>query len=286
MQPAVSAIGAQFTCSTCSSRFASEQFLQEHTKGRVHLAMVKSRQASAVPLASTQKPAAALPLPPAVAPKPQRPVAVSAQTWDCELCNFQAQDHYALLDHAFSLRHQKKLGSGWSCSGEHVCFECRFNFNGPHPLMAHLASAKHAAKVRAKERQLAPKRVFPCKMCNLVFDTAKLLREHHKSLEHSDLVLKANQGFESLDQMNVWLQGLILPMAESKTQARLALKKVHINISDLVRGKYEMCHPTVSDLRRYTIQNGMIFPKHKAKSEGLKVFLRKFHLGRQAAVSA
>ena len=59
------------------------------------------------------------------------------------------------------------------------------------------------------------------------------------------------------------------------TAARAALKRVHINIFDLMSERFEPVFASVKELRTYTTKNGKIFPKAAAKKDGaLKLFLR------------
>jgi hypothetical protein len=69
--------------------------------------------------------------------------------------------------------------------------------------------------------------------------------------------------------------GLALPEETSTTAARAELKRVHINIFDLVEERFEPVFPSVKELHTYTTKNGKIFPKAAAKKDGaLKLFLR------------
>ena len=66
-----------------------------------------------------------------------------------------------------------------------------------------------------------------------------------------------------------------LPEEASTTAARAALKRVHINIFDLVSERFEPVFASVKELRTYTTKNSKIFPKAAAKKDGaLKLFLR------------
>jgi hypothetical protein len=51
---------------------------------------------------------------------------------------------------------------------------------------------------------------------------------------------------------------------------------IHINIFDLLDGRYGMTWHSVAALRAYSNANELIFPRDAAKSQGLRAFLRVF----------
>jgi hypothetical protein len=76
--------------------------------------------------------------------------------------------------------------------------------------------------------------------------------------------------------MNSWLVRLGMDPTVSKTQARAALRKVHINLFDLIEERMKPVFGSVRELRAYTLREKKVFPKAAAKEGGvLKVFLRK-----------
>eukprot|EP00762_Andalucia_godoyi_P007506 ANDGO_00773.mRNA.1 hypothetical protein CAOG_03730 len=80
----------------------------------------------------------------------------------------------------------------------------------------------------------------------------------------------------TLEGCNKLLGDFGLPPCESITKARAELAKIHINIYDLVAGRFDKVHKSVPALRKYSVDNGLIFPKQQAKSQGLRDFLRCF----------
>ncbi len=102
-------------------------------------------------------------------------------------------------------------------------------------------------------------------------------KRHLQSLRIQRLASLAEEVLDDLAQMNRMLQKLGKPTELSKTQARAAMRKIHINIFDLIEGRLQI-FPTVWKLRAYSIKNKLIFPLSEAKAEGnLKAFLRKFN---------
>lgn len=77
----------------------------------------------------------------------------------------------------------------------------------------------------------------------------------------------------SLERLNGFLVKLGLPEEPSKTKARKALKRVMINIYDLVDNNFRVFR-TLEELREYTLERRLIFPRSLAKSAGMRDFLR------------
>ena len=83
-------------------------------------------------------------------------------------------------------------------------------------------------------------------------------------------------GFNDLDQLNLWLAKLGLEPQPNKSRAIGALRDVHINLFDLLADRFDRRWATVRELRRYSVDKGLIYPLQAAKQsgEGLRVFLR------------
>ncbi len=81
----------------------------------------------------------------------------------------------------------------------------------------------------------------------------------------------------SLDTLNEWIRkiGHGLEEQPSKTKAAAELRKIHINIFDLINGRFEMVFTDFSAFRRYTNNARLFFPRDQAKENRLNVFLRK-----------
>ncbi|MCJ1254184.1 hypothetical protein MMC24_001998 [Lignoscripta atroalba] len=86
------------------------------------------------------------------------------------------------------------------------------------------------------------------------------------------------------DNLNSW-QSLCLEVGVSTipgsiTQCKKALKKVHVNLVDLIdsrrRGLEVKSFPSYQALRTYTIEQNKFFPKARAKRDGvLKILLKE-----------
>jgi len=88
-------------------------------------------------------------------------------------------------------------------------------------------------------------------------------------------VLEAEAALDDLARMNGWLLRLGHKVAPSKTQARLALRHIHVNLFDLLAERDGPVFGTVFGLRAYTLAEKLVFPKTAAKEGGaLRVFLR------------
>lgn len=84
----------------------------------------------------------------------------------------------------------------------------------------------------------------------------------------------AESAFDSLTQLNAWLVRFDLPAETSKSRARTALRSVFINIYDLLQGRHDERHASLSALRKYSHEKRLFYPLRKAKNEGLRDFLR------------
>lgn len=85
---------------------------------------------------------------------------------------------------------------------------------------------------------------------------------------------RVNACFDDLDHLNGYLRKFNLQPAASKTAAAKALRAINVNIFDLVSDETPKVFKSVRELGAYTIKNKKVFPRKKAKSEGLRVFLR------------
>lgn len=110
------------------------------------------------------------------------------------------------------------------------------------------------------------------------------LRRHVDALR-DHLQADAEDGFNDLERMNNWLVKFGMEPQPSKTKAVDALSVVHINIYDLVGGHLDKRFATLQQLRKYTTKD-LIFPREKAKAEGLRCFLRNFSSVRSRATVA
>jgi len=120
-----------------------------------------------------------------------------------------------------------------------------------------------------------------CALCELQFSTRAELRAHYdSSLEHEEkmaaMTLEAEKALASTERLNAWLVQLQKPEAATLGEARAALKRVYINIYDLLSGRMQPVFETLKGLRKYSSANSKIFPLAEAKSDGqLKLFLKK-----------
>jgi hypothetical protein len=83
-------------------------------------------------------------------------------------------------------------------------------------------------------------------------------------------------GFDDLGQLNSWLAKLGLEPQPTRTRAADALRAVHINLLDLLAERPDRRWATVRELRRYSVEQGLVYPLEAAKrsGEGLRAFLR------------
>ena len=80
--------------------------------------------------------------------------------------------------------------------------------------------------------------------------------------------------------MNLWLEGCGLQAEEEPAAARKALRRIMINIYDIVEHNY-LVHDDLKALRKYSWRQGKIFPLDEAKAGGeLRNFLRPLFKGR------
>ena len=142
-------------------------------------------------------------------------------------------------------------------------------------LAEHLAGRRHA-RAAAGGRGASG---LTCELCGVRATSRRDLEAHRRGKRHraklGEFAARAEEALTNLDTLNRWLVKLALPEETSTTAARAALKRVHINIFDLVSERFEPVFPSVKELRAYTTKNGKIFSKDSAKKDGvLKLFLR------------
>jgi hypothetical protein len=100
----------------------------------------------------------------------------------------------------------------------------------------------------------------------------RVMREFLKAYAEDN----ANEFFDNLPKLNECLERLGKRSEDSLTKARASLRTIHINIYDLLAGRW-VVHNSVRALRKYTLSNKLVFPKDKAKSQGLRDFLRRLN---------
>lgn len=117
-----------------------------------------------------------------------------------------------------------------------------------------------------------------CMLCKTgVMFKGPLLTSHLRGRRHLAHVaaLEAEAALADLARMNGWLLRFGYEVAPSKTQARLALRRIHVNLFDLLAERDGPVFSTVFGLRAYTLAEKVVFPKTAAKEGGaLRVFLR------------
>jgi hypothetical protein len=82
-------------------------------------------------------------------------------------------------------------------------------------------------------------------------------------------------GLQDLETLNTWLRGLGRPPMDTIAKARKALKRIYINIYDLVGENYAAEKKTLNELRKYTAKNQLYYPLQAAKTTTVKVFLQR-----------
>lgn len=118
-----------------------------------------------------------------------------------------------------------------------------------------------------------------CNLCNVAYATRAELREHFETEEHEakmrEFAARAEEALQDLEKLNTWLVRLGRQAEETAAKARASLKRVNVNIYDLVNDRLEPVFATVAELRNYTKKNNKIFPLQSAKADGLlRLFLR------------
>lgn len=149
-------------------------------------------------------------------------------------------------------------------------------------LEEHRAGRRHRSKLAASGNSngaAAGKGGRVCNLCNVAFATRTELHEHFETAEHDakmrEFAARAEEALQDLDTLNTWLLRLGRDSEDTPAKARAVLKRVNLNIYDLVNGRLEPVFATVAQLRDYTKKNSKIFPLQSAKADGLlRLFLR------------
>ena len=125
-----------------------------------------------------------------------------------------------------------------------------------------------------------------CPTCSIdALESEEKLNEHlaskfhasqHRKLHVGEFADRMEEALNNLEEMNSWLVKLGHEPKEDVASARHELKKIHINIYDLL--EHDPPAPvfdTVWLLAEYSFGEEKIFPKEAAKANGaLKAFLR------------
>ena len=134
------------------------------------------------------------------------------------------------------------------------------------------AKRGNADKVAAAIKDAAARGAWPeDKAARALGDADAIFGE--MTLERERVAKAVGSGLDSLEQLNIWLETFGLPAAPSKTQAKIALSGVFINIYDL-EGGIDKAHESLAALRTYTKKNSLWFPREAAKDLGLRAFLK------------
>jgi len=94
------------------------------------------------------------------------------------------------------------------------------------------------------------------------------MRSAHHKHKLDDFAQKAEAALSDLDVLNGWLIAFGYQAESSKKKALQALRKVYINIFDLVSGKLDQVKKSLKELRVYSKKHARhwkIFPKARAK---------------------
>jgi hypothetical protein len=174
---------------------------------------------------------------------------------------------------------------GAAAANEDGCALCGLPHLAGSQLAQHLAGRRHAA-AEARAQYTGP---LACALCGVHATCEAQLAAHlagkrHRNASLRQLAARAETALADLDTLNGWLHRLGRPGEGSKTQAREALQRVHINIHDLVEERFQPVFATVSELAAYTLDRQKVFPKWAAKQDGaLRLFLRPLLKFRGAA---
>lgn len=126
-----------------------------------------------------------------------------------------------------------------------------------------------------------------CRLCRLSFATEAERLSHLNTRRHieaawrraeaPEFAVRANTSLSSLETMNEWLKRFGCAEVETVEEARDELSKIHINIYDLVENRFSPVFKTVSQLSKYSVEEGKIFPLKAAKDShlALRMFLRQ-----------
>ena len=169
-------------------------------------------------------------------------------------------------------------GGGPAAGGAGPPFACELcgihGMTSASQLADHMSGRRHARAAAGARGATG----LTCELCGVRASSRRDLENHMKGKRHRDklreFAARAEEALTDLDTLNRWLVKLGLPEAASTTTARAALRRLHINIFDLVSERFEPVFPSVKELRTYTKKHGKFFPKDAAKKDGvLKLFL-------------
>ena len=149
-------------------------------------------------------------------------------------------------------------------------------------LQAKLHAFKRLHKIQRHNKNESPIEAFrrAAAQSNWPADKERALHAAYTNLlerieqEQARVASAFEAGILNLTQLNTWLQGLGRQPTTSITKARNALKKVYINIYDLIDGNYDAAKPTLKELQDYTKAKKLYYPLDAAKKSTVKVFLQ------------
>jgi hypothetical protein len=109
-------------------------------------------------------------------------------------------------------------------------------------------------------------------------------KRHARTLKLNSIIKEAEEAFKDLERMNRWLVLFDEPKAESMTEARKMLRKVNVNLFDLLElgvnatpeEAKKIRHKSVAALAHYSYAKKKVFPLKRVKpGEELAKFLRE-----------
>jgi hypothetical protein len=281
-------ISNHYSCDVCSiPRMDNEGQFREHVAGRRHQNALKALNATRRGSDGSH------------ADEPRAP-------WGCALCGIQRmntiQQH---REHMAGRAHKKALrGASANTTPDDSedydaptstwgCVLCGVQTMTSAGHKEHVAGKRHQASkmLSRRERPTMPKMPkrdprWGCPTCSIdAMESEEKLREHLNSKFHAtqyrkkhvgDFADKMEEALNNLEQMNSWLVKLGREPEADIAAARYELKKIHINIFDLLENDPPgPVFDTVWSLAEYTFGEEKIFPKEAAKADGaLKPFLR------------
>jgi hypothetical protein len=132
---------------------------------------------------------------------------------------------------------------------------------------------------------------FECDDCDVRMSSQRSYDEHMAGKKHAHrlrinaILPEAERAFEDLEKMNRWLILFGKPTATSKNKAYKSLKRLYVNIFDLLELKDDATpeevekikHKSVSALAHYSYVKKKVCPLSEAKEDGgLRAFLQQF----------
>ena len=248
-----------FSCELCGiERIVNQANLDAHLQGRRHRAATR---AAAV-------------------------AAGAPAEHSCQLCELSCNSALSLATHLAGRRHRAAAAAQpGAAQAEAPLAAAAAAPPGVAAADAPPAGARQSRRNRRRRRRQAEPLPFRCELCECGFRSQEELGEHeatsrwhaanYRRAHVAEFAATAEAALGDLPTLNAWLAGLDLPVAETVGEARRELKKVLINIYDLVEERYEPVFDSVRELAAYTFQEEKIFPLTQAKGGGqLKLFLR------------